>query len=64
MGTESGLSTATRYQTVLSGGGRILNVNNSYYNISGFTIDGQPGLHGVTWPTTLAAVRPFKDSIQ
>ena len=64
VGTESGFSTSTRYKTVIQGGGRILNINNSYYNVSGFTIDGQPGLHGVTWPTTLAAIRPFKDSVQ
>src|SRR4051812_1947495 len=64
VGTESGFSGAGRSKTVVQGGGRILNVNNSFYNISGFTIDGQPGLRGVTWPTTLAAVRPFKDSVQ
>ena len=64
VGTETGFTSATRNQTVLEGSGRILNVNNSYYSISGFTINGEPGLHGVTWPTTLAAIRPFKDSIQ
>jgi hypothetical protein len=64
VGTESGFSSSTRYKTVVQGGGRILNINNSFYNISGFTIDGQPGLRGVTWPTTLAAIRPFKDSVQ
>ncbi len=64
VGTESGFTSATRYRTVLEGSGRVLNVNNSYYTFSGFTIDGEPGLQSVTWPATLAAVRPFKDSVQ
>ncbi|HEX4431009.1 MAG TPA: DUF1565 domain-containing protein, partial [Frankiaceae bacterium] len=64
VGTETGFASSARNQTVLTGGGRILNINNSYYTISGFTIDGQSALHGIVWPSSLAAVRSFKDSIQ
>ncbi len=64
VGTETGFASSGRNKTVVTGGGRILNINNSYYNISGFTIDGQAALHGITWPTSLSAVRAFKDSIQ
>lgn len=64
VGTETGFTGTGRYQTVLEGSGRILNMNNSYYTVSGFTIDGEAALRGITWPTTLAAVRSFKDSIQ
>jgi Right handed beta helix region len=64
VGTETGFSPNARFKTVLTGTGRVLNINNSYYEISGFTIDGQEALRSAAWPTTLAAVRPFKDAIQ
>ena len=64
VGTETGFTSTGRFKTVLEGTGRILNINNSYYTISGFTIYGEPGLSGITWPSTLAAARSFKDGIQ
>jgi len=62
-GPENGMNRAGRYRAVLYGTGRIFNINNSYYTLSGFTIDGQERLAGVTYPTTLAAARSFKSSL-
>src|SRR5438132_12865028 len=39
VGSETGFTPGARYTTVLEGSGRILNINNSYYTVSGFTID-------------------------
>ena len=63
-GPESGRSASERYKAVLYGRGRIFNINNSFYKLDGFTIDGQEALAGRTYPKSLADVRAFKDSVR
>ena len=54
-----------RYKaTVYSPAGRVVSINHSYYTLDGFTIDGQPNIARTEYPTTLAQVRSFKDSVQ
>jgi Right handed beta helix region len=63
-GPESGQDRSGRYQATLYGTGRILSVDHSHYRIEGFTIDGQEQLAAVTYPTDIAAIDAFKDSVQ
>ena len=65
-GSETGKDASGRYTTVLSGtnGGIIIGINNSYYTLDGFTINGQPGIDRTEYPTTLDQVRAFKDAVQ
>jgi hypothetical protein len=63
-GGESGLNESTRGKTVVTGQGRIFNIDNSHYRLQGFTVDGEPGLAGTTFPTSLSEARAFKDGIQ
>lgn len=53
-----------RALAVVVGTGHVFNIDNSHYRLEGFTIDGQPGLGGTSFPTGLSEVRGFKDSIQ
>src|SRR5262245_44879089 len=48
---------SARGLTVVSGTGRILNIDHSHYRLEGFTVDGEPGLTGTTFPTSLTAAR-------
>lgn len=63
-GPEHGKTKTSRYQAVLFGTGRIVNVNHSHYVFDGFTIDGQEALTNEQYPTNLADVRAFKDAVQ
>jgi len=63
-GTDTGLNLSARGKTVVTGTSRVVSINNSYYRLSGFTIDGEPALKSTVFPGTLAAVKSFKDSIQ
>lgn len=63
-GTETGLDLAKRGTTILTGSSRVFSINNSFYHLSGFTIDGEPAVKTTAFPTTLQAVASFKDSIQ
>ena len=66
-GPETGKNASGRYQAVLAGkgtGGYVVSVNHSNYAFDGFTVDGQPGIDRTEYPTTLAKVRAFKDSVQ
>jgi hypothetical protein len=65
-GSETGKDASGRFKTVLSGtsGGNVISINNSYYTLDGFTINGQPGIDRTEYPTTLDQVRAFKDSVQ
>jgi hypothetical protein len=63
-GTDTGLNLAKRGKTIVTGISRVLSINNSFYHLSGFTIDGEPALTSTVFPGALAAVKPFKDSIQ
>jgi hypothetical protein len=63
-GPETGKDRAGRYQATLYGTGRIFSINNSYYTLDGFTIDGQEALANTPFPTDLAAVDAFKTGVQ
>ena len=63
-GPETGTDRAGRYKAVLYGTGRVVSINNSYYTLSGFTIDGQEKLGGTPFPTDFARMTAFKDSVQ
>jgi Protein of unknown function (DUF1565) len=63
-GPESGKDRAGRYKAVVYGTGRVVSVNHSYYWLDGFTIDGQEKLAGAAFPTDIAAMTTFKDSVQ
>jgi chitodextrinase len=63
-GPETGKLRSGRYKAVLFGTGRIFNIDHGYYVLEGFTIDGQEKLVNKTWPTSLSAVRQFKDDNQ
>lgn len=63
-GTDTGLDLAKRGTTILTGSSRVFSINNSFYHLSGFTIDGEPALKTTVFPTTLQAVASFKNSIQ
>jgi hypothetical protein len=63
-GTDTGLNLAKRGKTIVSGISRVFSINNSFYHLSGFTIDGEPALKSTVFPGALQAVKPFKDSIQ
>jgi hypothetical protein len=63
-GTDTGLNLANRGKTIVAGISRVFSINNSFYHLSGFTIDGEPALKSTVFPGTLAAVKSFKDSIQ
>jgi Right handed beta helix region len=63
-GTDTGLNLAKRGETIVTGISRVFSINNSFYHLSGFTIDGEPALKTTVFPSTLQAVKSFKDSIQ
>jgi chitodextrinase len=63
-GPETGKARSGRYKAVLYGTGRIFNIDHGHYVLQGFTIDGQEKLASKTYPTTLSAVRGFKDANQ
>jgi hypothetical protein len=63
-GPENGKDPSGRNQAVLSGTGRIVNIDHSYYTLEGFTIDGQEQLPAGQLPTDLGAVDGFKNGVQ
>jgi Right handed beta helix region len=63
-GPENGKDPSGRNQAVLSGTGRIVNIDHSYYTLEGFTIDGQERLTAQQLPTDLGAVDAFKNGVQ
>jgi hypothetical protein len=65
-GPEKGLDKSGRYRAVLynSKGGRVVSINNSYYRLDGFTIDGQEKLKDTPMPGSLAGLTAFKDHNQ
>jgi hypothetical protein len=62
--TIKGPTTGRDKATVYSVGGRVFSINHSYYTLDGFTIDGQPSIARSEYPTRLADVRAWKDSVQ
>jgi hypothetical protein len=63
-GPETGTDQAGRYKATLYGTGRVISINNSYYRLDGFTVDGQEKLPGTTFPTDITAMTAFKDRVQ
>jgi hypothetical protein len=63
-GIETGRDASRRFRSVIRGARIILQINHSYYRLSGFTVDGQPEIPPDTYPSTLSKARPFKDSVQ
>lgn len=62
-GPETGMDPAKRHVATLYGSGRIFNIDNNYYTLRGFTIDGQEALRGTTFPTQLSQAEAFKQSV-
>jgi hypothetical protein len=63
-GPETGTDRAGRYQAVLYGTGRIVNIDHSHITLEGFTIDGQEQLASAPYPTDLGTIDAFKQSVQ
>jgi hypothetical protein len=63
-GPETGKDRTGRYRAVVYSAGRAVNIDNSYYVLDGFTVDGQENLVNTPYPTDLATVDPFKTSVQ
>jgi hypothetical protein len=64
LGSDTGFVSANRQGTVLAGTGRVFSINNSYYQLVGFTITGESGLGSALLPGKLASATPFKASVQ
>ena len=63
-GPETGKDRSGRYRAVVYGTGRVFSIDNSYYTLDGFTIDGQEQLSNAPYPTTIRAADAFKDSVR
>ena len=63
-GPETGTDREGRYQAVLYGTGRVVNIDHSWITLDGFTIDGQEQLANIPFPTDLATIDAWKASIQ
>ena len=62
-GPETGTDRDGRYRAVLYGTGRVVNIDHSWITLDGFTIDGQEQLADVAFPTDLATIDAWKQSI-
>ena len=62
-GPETGTDRAGRYQAVLYGTGRIVNIDHSWITLEGFTIDGQEALANERFPTDVRGADAFKDDV-
>lgn len=51
VGPETGWDLAGRRIATLTGGGRLVRINHSHLELRGFTLDGQPKLANLPWPT-------------
>jgi hypothetical protein len=60
-GDDTGFVATARQRTVLMGVGRIFSVNNSYYHLQGFSIEGEPTIPTTSYPTDLGVANAFKD---
>lgn len=60
IGPENGFDPAGRHKAVLYGTGRILNIDHSYIELHGFTIDGQEKLTNQNVPTDITGITDFK----
>ncbi|MGZ4618440.1 MAG: DUF1565 domain-containing protein [Frankiaceae bacterium] len=64
LGPETGRDPAGRYRAVLYGTDRVLSINHSYYELAGFTIDGQERLRGFAWPADRLSADAFKQRVR
>ena len=62
-GRETGRDAANRFRTVIRGARIVLQINHSYYRVEGLTFDGQPAIDRTSFPSELARVSTFKDSV-
>ena len=62
-GPETGTDRDGRYRAVLYGTGRVVSIDHSWITLDGFTIDGQEQLADVAFPTDLATIDAWKQSI-
>jgi hypothetical protein len=63
-GTDTGFDASKRSATVLFGSGRVFSINNSYYRLEGFSINGESMLPTTAYPTALAGATSFKDKVK
>jgi Right handed beta helix region len=63
-GPESGKDRAGRYQATVYAASRAVNIDNNYYVLDGFTVDGQENLRNTPYPTDLNTIDAFKASVQ
>jgi Right handed beta helix region/Protein of unknown function (DUF1565) len=63
-GPETGTDRSGRYKAVVYGTGRIFNIDHSWITLDGFTVDGQEQLATTPFPTDLAGIDAFKESVQ
>ena len=63
-GPETGKDKSGRYRATLYGTGRVFSINNSFYTLDGFTIDGQEQLKDTPFPVDVSAMDGFKDRVQ
>jgi hypothetical protein len=63
-GPETGTDRSGRYRATVYGTGRVFSIDNSYYTLDGFTIDGQEALATTAWPSDLSAMNSFKAGVQ
>ena len=61
-GPETGKERSGRYRAVVYGSGRVFSIDNSYYTLDGFTIDGQEQLSNA--PRTPPPSRPRRDAFK
>ena len=61
-GSDQAKTSDGRYQTVLYGTGRIININHSFYQLEGFSVDGQEALAEKDLPTKPEEMTAFKDA--
>ena len=59
-GPESGRERADRYRATIVDTSRVVNINHSHYVLDGFTVDGQPELLDIDYPTALDDIGDFK----
>jgi len=59
-GPETGLDPSARHQAVLTSAGRVLSIDHSHIHLRGFTINGQPGLAGASFPSDSSQAVAFK----
>jgi hypothetical protein len=63
-GPETGKDRSGRYQATVFGASRVVNIDNDYITLDGFTVDGQENLANTPYPTDLAGIDAFKTSVQ